>query len=212
MKFVCSERHFNVLDDAAIALGMEAPGTMTFVDLTDDRLIGIARLLGMEQLVTNADLAKGVYLPTVESTVTEEPGDGIQINRDMPPAIRKNGGVNVTIEPVITDPEKVDELAAEVAAGLADKPVYGHCVICNAPIYEKRHTTCSKKCLQEKARRYAKEYARKHVKTEGVSGEGDPFDDSFVSPEPVSIGRDLDESEEAGVVTERPLATASNPA
>ncbi len=97
--------------------------------------------------------------------------EGVQINTDMDPVIRKNGGVNVTIEPVITDHEKVDE-AAEVAAGLADKPVYGHCVICNAPIYEKRHTTCSKKCLQEKARRYAKEYARKHVKTEGVSGEG----------------------------------------
>ena len=50
MRFECNNESFEVLDRAARTLGMDGPGERRlFIDLADERLIEIAKILGMPQ-------------------------------------------------------------------------------------------------------------------------------------------------------------------
>ena len=75
---------FEVLDRAARSLGMDVPGLGTFVELADERLIGIARILGMDELAPSNEEAMKLlglvgYVHAVEAeTETETPGEVIQ--------------------------------------------------------------------------------------------------------------------------------------
>lgn len=50
MRFVCDNPKLDVLDRAAVALSVDLPGAQQFIELDDERLIAIARTLGMEEM------------------------------------------------------------------------------------------------------------------------------------------------------------------
>jgi len=157
MIFICDHSKMNILTQAARDMAVDEPMMNYHVNLSNDRLITIARVLGMEELqpaISNEEAMKRLGLDLDVVTVGVLGSDKTYILNS--PA-----------------PENTEKMPA--------------CEICGKPVNSKRQKVCSDECRAEKQRRYARDYYNRKDKNPEDAGGGDPSPLSLEGEETFSL-------------------------
>jgi len=131
MIFICDHSKMSILTSAARDMAVDEPTMNYHVNLSNDRLITIARVLGMEELQ-----------PAISNEEAMQ-----RLGLDLDPVIVGILGSDKTYLLNSPAPENTEKMQS--------------CEICGKPVKSKRSKTCSDECKAERTRRYQREYMRK---------------------------------------------------